>query len=51
MIGFPVEHDPRWTRLGGLNRSRAVLGSNALSGHYYGVTLTGPHAVRLRNDG
>lgn len=45
-VGLSVGFDPRWKRLAELGRSRGILGSNALSGRYYGLTVDGPLAIR-----
>ncbi len=48
-IGLRIARDPRWEELAVLGRSRARLGSSALSGGYYGLSVDGPHAGRFRN--
>ncbi len=39
----------RWEELATLGRSRGRLGSNALSGWYYGLVVDGPQTSRFRN--
>jgi hypothetical protein len=48
-IGSAASGDERWHRLVTLGRSRGRLGSNALSGRYYGLVVEGPMAARYRD--
>jgi hypothetical protein len=48
-IGLRIGGDPRWEQLAALSRSRARLGTSALSGWYHGLVVDGPHAARFRN--
>ena len=48
-IGRGVARDPRWDELAELGRSRGTLGSSALSGRYYGLSVDGPHAGHFRD--
>jgi len=48
-IGLRIARDDRWEQLAVLGRSRGRLGSNALSGWYYGLVVEGPQAGRFRD--